>query len=200
VQPVYGITRPAQTWNPIKINFQHMWLLIKDAWHAKSWKDKLRIWLMPTGWRPADVEAKYPVYKIEDVYHFEKYNPPASTALQWWSWVQLITLLVLLSYFFAHIAEIGSPGIFIYGGFLFLQVYAFTDLADRSRSAIIWELVKNLAGAFIIFQQGDWFGASRYLPHINSIMYIWFLISTFVTACFVYQHWKEDSQPIAQPA
>ncbi|HRO84684.1 MAG TPA: sterol desaturase family protein, partial [Niabella sp.] len=29
--PVYGITRPAQTWNPIKINFQHLWLLMKDA-------------------------------------------------------------------------------------------------------------------------------------------------------------------------
>ncbi len=200
VQPVYGITRPAQTWNPIKINFQHMWLLIKDAWHAKSWKDKLRIWMMPTGWRPADVEEKHPVYKIEDVYHFEKYDPPASKALQWWSWIQLTTLLVLLSYFFAHIAGIGSPGIFIYGGFLFLQVYAFTDLADRNRSAIIWELIKNMVGAAIIYRQGDWFGASRYISHINSIMLIWFSISTLITAWFVYQHWKEDVQPVTQPA
>src|SRR5579871_5799142 len=29
VKPVYGVKRPAQTWNPIKINFQHAWLLIK---------------------------------------------------------------------------------------------------------------------------------------------------------------------------
>jgi alkylglycerol monooxygenase len=57
VPPVYGITRPAQTWNPITINFQHLWLLIQDAWRARSWWDKLRIWFMPTGWRPADVEA-----------------------------------------------------------------------------------------------------------------------------------------------
>jgi alkylglycerol monooxygenase len=55
VPPVYGITRPVQTWNPIKINFQHLGLLIKDALRAKSVKDKLRIWFMPTGWRPADV-------------------------------------------------------------------------------------------------------------------------------------------------
>jgi sterol desaturase/sphingolipid hydroxylase (fatty acid hydroxylase superfamily) len=53
--PVYGITRPANTWNPIKINFQHIWLLIKDAWRARSIWDKIRIWWMPTGWRPADV-------------------------------------------------------------------------------------------------------------------------------------------------
>ena len=85
VPPVYGITRPVRTWNPVKINFQHLWLLIKDAWRTKSWKDKLRIWFMPTGWRPADVTEKYPVYKIEDVYAFEKYNPASSPFLYAWS-------------------------------------------------------------------------------------------------------------------
>ncbi|MEP6750516.1 MAG: sterol desaturase family protein, partial [Bacteroidota bacterium] len=29
IKPVYGITRPVQTWNPVKINFVHVWLLAK---------------------------------------------------------------------------------------------------------------------------------------------------------------------------
>ncbi|MEL6257067.1 MAG: sterol desaturase family protein, partial [Bacteroidota bacterium] len=74
VPPVYGITRPMATWNPFKINFMHVWLLMKDAWRANSWWDKLRIWFMPLGWRPEDVKEKYPVYKIEDVYNYEKYD------------------------------------------------------------------------------------------------------------------------------
>ena len=57
-----------------KINFMHLWLLAKDAYHAKSWKDKFRIWMMPLGWRPQDVIEQYPVYKIEDVFDFEKYH------------------------------------------------------------------------------------------------------------------------------
>lgn len=73
IPPVYGITRPVRTWNPFKINFQHMWLLIKDAWRAGNVKDKLQVWTNPTGWRPKDVEEAYPVYKIDDVYNFEKY-------------------------------------------------------------------------------------------------------------------------------
>ena len=89
IPPVYGITRPVHTWNPIKINFQHMWLLFKDAWRAGDWKDKFRIWLKPTGWRPADVAEKYPVHKINDPYHLEKYDPKASAALQVWTWMQL---------------------------------------------------------------------------------------------------------------
>lgn len=36
VPPVFGITRPAQTWNPFRINFQHLWLLITDAWRAEK--------------------------------------------------------------------------------------------------------------------------------------------------------------------
>jgi alkylglycerol monooxygenase len=52
----------------------HLTLLIKDALRTKSFKDKLRIWFMPTGWRPADMEEKYPVYKIEDIYNFQKYD------------------------------------------------------------------------------------------------------------------------------
>ena len=135
VPPVYGITRPVQTWNPVKINFLHLWLLIKDAWRAEDFKDKLRIWFMPTGWRPLDVEKKYPVHKINDVYHFDKYDTKASLGLHIWSWLQLLAMLVLTSYLFAHIAEIHRANtyqIYIYGLILFIDVYAYTELMDRN--------------------------------------------------------------------
>jgi len=88
VPPVYGITKPVSTWNPIKINFQHLASLARDAWHARSWRDKLRLWWMPTGWRPADVAERFPSRYIEDVYNFQKYDPPSSAGLIGWSAVQ----------------------------------------------------------------------------------------------------------------
>ncbi len=182
VKAVYGITRPVRTWNPIKINFVHMWLLIKDAWHAKSWKDKLRIWIMPTGWRPEDVAEKFPVYKIEDVYQFEKYNTTASAPLLAWLWIQLIMLLLLVSYFFGSIAKIGSPNIYWYGVFIFLYVYAYAELMDRNRYAPVWELLKNIMGIAVIYQLGDWFGASKSFPWSTAVMIAYFILSTF--ACF----------------
>lgn len=186
VTPVYGITRPVRTWNPVKINFLHLWLLIKDAWNARAWKDKLRIWFMPLGWRPADVIEKFHVYKIEDVYNFEKYDPKYSFSLLAWCWIQLITLLLFTSYLFANIAIISTSGIFVYGLFIFLMVYAFTELMDRNRYALFWEVVKNILGYFIIFKSGDWFHASTYIVWINYVIIGWFFISTFVTAWFVF--------------
>lgn len=53
----YGITHPPRTWDPIFINFQFWRQLVSDAWRTRSWWDKLRIWFMPTGWRPADVRS-----------------------------------------------------------------------------------------------------------------------------------------------
>lgn len=198
---VFGITRPVNTWNPIRINFQHFWLLVKDAWRAKSFKDKLRIWFMPTGWRPADVNEKFPVYKIQDVYAFEKYAPSSSNYLYIWSWVQLTLLLLLISYLFGNIAAIGMPGMFIYGAFVFLMVYAFTELMDRNPYAFVWELAKNTMGISIIYLTGDWFGAKDLIPQINVLLISLFVLSTFICGWFVFVEFRKDSKLlISQPS
>lgn len=183
VPPVYGITRPAHTWNPIKINFQHLWLLIQDAYRTQSWRDKLRIWWMPTGWRPADVIEKYPVAKIEDPYHFQKYAPPASKKLLVWTWFQFLFTFALINYFFLNIAQIGSPLIFVYGGFIFLSVFAYTELMDRNPYAWIWEGVKNAIGLWLIYQT-EWFGMSTSLPWATFILAGYFLTSTLIVWMF----------------
>lgn len=190
--PVYGITRPAATWNPIRINFQHFWLLVKDAWRTNNIWDKFRIWFMPTGWRPADVAEKFPVPKIEDVYHFEKYDPRASQGLHIWSWIQIIMTLLFISYLFGNIANIGTPEIFIYGGFIFLMVYAYTELMDRNPYALIFETLKNTVGMIILLQEGDWFKAGTIIPGIEYFLLAYFVVATFVTSYFVWLHKRED--------
>ena len=185
VPPVYGITRPVRTWNPIRINFMHLWLLIKDAWRAGSWRDKLRIWFMPTGWRPGDVDRKYPVDKIEDVYHFERYAPPVSGLLKAWSGVQMASVFLFVMYMFGNLASIGSPGIFIYGAFVFLSVHAYTELMDRNRYAIWWEILKNLFGLVLIVNSGDWFGLNSHVPGGSLVIAGWLVLTTLITYWFV---------------
>lgn len=181
IPPVYGITRPAATWNPIRINFQHFWLLIKDAWRTKNWNDKLKIWFMPTGWRPADVAEQYPVYKIENVYQFEKYDPHASKALQTWSFIQILMVLLFVSYLLANIAAIGSPGMFYYGLFIFLYIYSMTELMDGSKWAAGWELLKCSFGCYLIYSTQGWFGAERFIPSIAYWVSGYLLLSMYLS-------------------
>lgn len=190
IPAVYGVTRPVQTWNPIKINFMHLWLLIKDAWRAQNWKDKFKIWFMPLGWRPADVAEKYPVNKIEDVFHFDKYNPELTKGMLIWSFGQLIALLLLLSYLFGNLAEVGAPGVFYYGGFVFLTVYAYTELMDRNPNAWAWELLKLAYALFFIVNSGDWFEFNKLLPGSVYIFVGYLVISAFFSVWFSFRKEK----------
>jgi sterol desaturase/sphingolipid hydroxylase (fatty acid hydroxylase superfamily) len=202
VKPVYGVTRPVRTWNPVKINFLHLWLLIKDAWRAKSWKDKLRIWVMPTGWRPEDVKEKYPVDYIRDVYRFNKFDTPASKAFIAWSWTQMLFNYFLLVYFFSFIAQIGTPHIFYYGAFVFISIYAYTELMDHNRHSLFMEIIKSAIGLYAIYYYGDWFFSSQHWPWYHYIVAAYLLVSVFIVAYFVLIQFKKekDSRATLQTA
>jgi sterol desaturase/sphingolipid hydroxylase (fatty acid hydroxylase superfamily) len=181
VPPVYGITRPMKTWNPIRINFKHLTLLVQDAIHTKSWKNKLIIWFKPTGWRPEDVIEKYPVEKIKDPYQFVKYQTNSSLLLMVWLWFQVIITLIFMYHLFANLADIGKPHIFIYGGFLILQIFAYSELMDGSKQAFGWDFLKLMAGILILFYFTGWFSATGIYA---SLVFIYLLLSAGVTYYF----------------
>ncbi|MEO8414894.1 MAG: sterol desaturase family protein [Ginsengibacter sp.] len=185
VPPVYGVNRPVRTWNPIIINFQHLWLLIKDAWRTANYRDKLRIWLMPTGWRPADMMEKYPVPAVSDVFHFEKYDSKPSGALLSWAWFQLIISLVLMLLLFNRLAEVGFPGVFVYSGFLFISIFSYTALLDKAFYAFPAEILRVGFGLTLIWWQGGWFGMETLLPGCTFLM-VFFLMGSLGTAGFFY--------------
>ncbi|KFF11719.1 sterol desaturase family protein [Flavobacterium hydatis] len=185
VPPVFGITRPANTWNPIRINFQHLALMISDAWRAENWKDKFTIWFKPTGWRPENFEEKYPVNKITDVYNYTKYGIDNSNKLVYWSITQVMITLLFVSYLFSNIAKIGFPNIFYYGFFIFITIYSYTELMDKNRFAILWESLRLVTVLAIIFYFGDWFGLNSVFPYGNILVIGYHIISLLTTTYFV---------------
>lgn len=90
---VYGTRSPLNSWDPLWANAEVYSALFKDAWHAQSWADKLRAFIKPPGWRPADVAAKFPkpAFDIEAVRR--KYQTPASPTAQWFGAVSFCLLL-----------------------------------------------------------------------------------------------------------
>lgn len=183
VPPVYGITRPMKTWNPIRINFKHLTLLVQDAIHTNSWKNKLLIWFKPTGWRPDDVIEKYPVEKIENPYQYIKYQTSSSPVLMFWLWIQVTVTLVFMYHLFANLAEIGKPDIFIYGGFVILQIYAYTELMDARKQAFVWDLVKFLAGIAILINYKGWFNATGiYVTLVSGYLFLSSAVTYYFTS------------------
>lgn len=197
VPPVFGITRPAQTWNPIRINFQHLWLLISDAWRAENWKDKLTIWFKPTGWRPENFEEKFPVNKISNVYTFEKYGTQNSNKLIFWSIFQAAVTLLFISYLYSSIAIIGLPNVFIYGAFIFISVYSYTELMDTRKFSLFWEGIRFLFGIAIIAYFGDWFKMNELFPFANYLVISYLILSLVVNIYFVSVNFEKEKLALA---
>ena len=197
VPPQYGVLKPAHTWNPIVINFQHLWRLILDAWRTKNIWDKIRIWFMPTGWRPADVKEKYPYSVIEDVYRFTRYKTPATLFFKGYVIFQMIFTLALLLFMFYNYSEIGFQGLLVFGAYVYLGIYGYTTLMDRSSYAFIIELVRSIAGILLIFFTGDWFGLNQFVSNGQLIMVSYFLITAAGGFYFTYIEKNEAERNLA---
>ena len=166
VPPVYGIKKPAATYNPFFINYQHLVRLMRDAWRARAWRDKLRIWFMPTGWRPADVAADYPIAGVlggAAVYEQVKYDPRPAPWVMAWAWGQFVVVQLAMVHLFTQIGTIGWGPMMTYGLWLALGVFGLTSLLDGSRWAVLAEAARLVTAAVAVWAFGGWFGAEAWL-------------------------------------
>ncbi len=182
--PVYGVKKPVNTWNPFYINFMHAWGILKDAWRTKNWWDKIRIWYMPTGWRPDDVKEKYPIHIITDPYNRKKYRTESSIFLKIWSWLQLTITLALLYYLLISFGNLEFTQIIYYAIFIALSIFAYTSLMDRHIISLYAEVVKVIFGILLIVQQGGWFDMDLIFKGATYVVVIYLIASLVLSFYF----------------
>ena len=142
----------------------HLYQLFKDAIRTKNWKDKFKIWFMPTGWRPNDVKEIYPIEIIDNPHNYIKYSNPKNKFLNFWSCLQLLIhlgmqfhVIYLLNFLGDTEFDLfrlfnGYQVLITYGVFFVISVWSFTSLMDRSLHFLIAETFKNIIGfSLIIF-------------------------------------------------
>ena len=153
--PVYGVLKPVRTWNPLLINFQHLWGLIFDAWHTRSIREKLTLWWQPTGYRPEDVKKKFPRNIITSVNEMEKYNPESGNSMKGWAMFQWLGTTFMLLLFLANYPSFGNLQALLFGGVIMLSIFGYTSVMDQQSWAFNFELVRNIIGLlfFIIPSQ-----------------------------------------------
>ncbi len=189
--PVYGITVPVRTWNPIKINFQHIWLMITDTFKTKYWTDKLKIWYGKTGFRPDDMLQNYPVFKIDEPYKYEKYYPKVSDQVSTWSWIHFFITFGFLMHLYSLIGQQNFTSLLQYGLFIMACVYCFTELMDANKNTFWFEITKNLLGLFLYFNTQKWFN----IPYnLHFLILVYFVASTFASFYFCFNEFRKKNE------
>lgn len=190
IPAVYGVTRAVHTWNPWIINYQHLWLLISDAWRTKSWLDKLKIWVMPTGWRPADVSTSFPVPYTKEIYLRNKYDTIASPLFKAWAVGQLLITLLLMMFLFNNIGTIPFSSVLLYGLFLFVNIFAYTSLMDGNLIGIAAEVLKFALGIIILYiNDYQWFNIDNSIPS-GTMIVLGYLVLSLTSSAYFYLYEK----------
>ncbi len=124
---VYGITQPVKSWNPLWVTVHYFVQLFNDFDRCEHWQDKLRLWFMPTGWRPSDVAEKYPIEKTTP---FTKFDTHLGHAVKMYAFGQFLFVVMITLYVLANAASfwileslfwIATIGFWLYSLALFIE-------------------------------------------------------------------------------
>jgi len=140
---VFGVRKPLANWNPFWANLQVYDYLLFDARKAKRWRDKLGIWFRRTGWRPADVEARYPKSRA-DLSHFEKFDPEVAPGFRRYAVAQFAVAIVAVLWIGESFATSGARAVLIPCVALWALLLSLGWLNEGRRQARTFEFLRLL--------------------------------------------------------
>ena len=132
-EPVYGITKPLRSWNPLWANVHVFVQIAQDAWRAERWMDKFRIVFGRPGWRPPELGAIERPREVS-AETFEKFDATVPAPLAWYGVAQFVSALI--------------------AGFLLLQRAGSIPVALAVAPAFFVALA--LAGVGGVFERAKW--------------------------------------------
>lgn len=140
---IFGVRKPLATWNPFRANLQVYDYLLFDARHARRWRDKLGVWLRRTGWRPPDVEARFPKGRAE-LASFRKYDPVVTGGVSRYVLLQFVAATVWTLWISVLFATAGAQAVVVPCLLLWALLYTLGLFNDNRRYAARFELLRLL--------------------------------------------------------
>lgn len=153
---VYGTRAPLQSWNPIWANIEVYKVIWRDAWHARRWSDKVKVWFARPGWHPEDVAATFPSTPF-DIAH-PVYEPPLSRGEQLYCLAQFTVTLLVTTHFLDAYPRISASEAAGYALWLGAGLWIVGGLLERRPAYILCEAVRLVATAAGVWASGAWFG------------------------------------------
>lgn len=151
----YGLTTPANTWDPTRINFQFWASLSRDALATRRTLDKVRLWVMPTGWRPPDLPPKQlPSWKQGGREHkFSSVELPGLRAYLVFQLVCAFPFMLLVSH---HQSPLGGLEKLVLSVLIWGMATAWAGILESKRWALKLEVARVVAMTGAVFLWHPW--------------------------------------------
>ncbi len=147
-EPVYGITKPLASWNPLWANVHVFAEIGRNLRRAQRWRDRLRVVFGSPSWRPP--EAGPPIVPPEvSVAVFEKYDPPVPAPLSRYALVQFLVALAASVALLEAAGTLPLPQLLAAGFYVVLTLSNLGSLLELRRWVTPLEVTRHvvLAGS-----------------------------------------------------
>ncbi|TLM95368.1 sterol desaturase family protein [Hymenobacter jeollabukensis] len=107
-RPVYGITTPLNSWNPVWANFGHYAQMRAQLRQTPGLGNKLRVLFGRPGWRPAAQGGPYPIPDVDPA-NYQKYSTTAPRTVNWYVFAQYVVLIGVAAVFLFTQKDMTTP-------------------------------------------------------------------------------------------
>ncbi len=140
-QPVFGITKPLKSFNPIWANF-HYWLeLFELAAQTPRFSDKIKLFFMPPGWKPAELGGPEHAPPVDPA-RVVKYDPKVPKTIRRYIGLQFL-LVAPAAPILMEAGKVLSPlNLLLPTLLVFLTVITWSGMMERKRWAVPLEVTR----------------------------------------------------------
>ena len=142
-RPIYGITSPVNSWNPVMANIQPFVILFKELKIIPGFWNKLKFTFGKPGWYPKEMGGYKPAPEVDhDAYR--KFNVEVSPTLNFYLFAQYIIILGATAFFL--FTQSGYPLYLklLIAGLIIYSVAALGMLFENKQQAVRLEVMRFL--------------------------------------------------------
>ena len=176
LKPIYGTSKPLNTWNPLWANLEVWSEMIKDTWRTRRWRDKIALWFSKPKWRPADVSEKYPIKK-NDLTQFRKFDTKTSLFAKIFGFTHLVFVSIYTRGVLFNSASIAYVDLMLIS-FNIVTLMVFASFMYENRVFVYYlELIRSLSVLALI--------SVGYFNFMSEIIIVYTLFSALASAIIV---------------
>lgn len=138
---VYGITNHANSWNPVRVNFEYWIDLFRKIFKARNLKDGLKILFGPPGWKP-DYMGGLSVATDVSSRNFEKYDTKVPVSLNYYVFFQYLIVLGGTSFFLFSLDKFDILGKVVASLFIIWSIVNLGAIFESRKWVIVSEFLR----------------------------------------------------------
>lgn len=175
-EPVYGITKPLASWNPLWANFHYWFELAGVAAKTKKWSDKVKVFLKPPGWHPEELGGFQAPPEI-DVKNYKKYDAGATTNAGAYTFFQFVFVLLLSTVFISFQKDMDVTQKIALGLFVLLSIVNLGAIFEQKNWVYLAEFFRFIlaVGFTFLFRDFEVFNIILAVAVVYAaVSFIWF--------------------------